>query len=125
MSFFTIDNTDSSNHILNDISMAFINKPITIIDDLSPYHNNNYKKDKLIKKTWDEYFINLCEGIKLKSKDPKRKVGVCIVDDENNIVSTGFNGPPRGYDDDNIDWDNRDYVMSIIIHAENKCYNIC
>jgi dCMP deaminase len=30
-----------------------------------------------------------------KSKDPSTKVGCVLVDDDNNIVSTGFNGFPR------------------------------
>lgn len=48
---------------------------------------------------WDDYFMNLCKHVALKSKDPSTKHGSIIVDPEHNIISTGFNGPPRGVDD--------------------------
>lgn len=66
-----------------------------------------------------DYYMNICQAIKLKSKDPKTKVGVVIVSKKNNkIISTGYNGPPKSFDDKIIDWKDRLYVHSIIIHAE-------
>ena len=35
-----------------------------------------------------------------RSKDPNTRVGACIVDDDNRIVSVGYNGAPIGFDDD-------------------------
>ncbi len=70
---------------------------------------------------WDEYFINIAKMISLKSKDTKRQVGCVLVSLNNNrIISTGYNGLPAGIDD-NIDWNNRDLVHSMIIHAEMNC----
>lgn len=66
---------------------------------------------------WDEYYINICHSIKLKSKDPKKKVGSCLVSNNNRILSTGYNGLKEGADD-NIDWNNRKLVHSLIIHSE-------
>ena len=51
---------------------------------------------------WDEYFINIAEQVKLKSKDKNTQIGVVIVGKDNSIVSTGYNSFPRGIDD-NID----------------------
>lgn len=48
--------------------------------------------------TWDEYFINLLEVVASKSKD-STKVGCVIVGPNNEIRSTGYNGFPRGSDD--------------------------
>jgi dCMP deaminase len=48
---------------------------------------------------WDTKFIKLCKEIATWSKDPSTKHGSIIVDDNNNIVSTGYNGPPRNVDD--------------------------
>lgn len=45
---------------------------------------------------WDEYFVNLLPAIKLRASCPRRQVGALIVDRNNNIVSTGYNGPPSG-----------------------------
>ncbi len=51
---------------------------------------------------WDEYFINIAEQVKLKSKDKNTQIGVVIVGKDNEIVSTGYKSFPRGIDD-NID----------------------
>ena len=46
--------------------------------------------------TWDDYFIQISQLISEKSRDPSTKCGAVIVDPDNQIVSTGFNGFPRG-----------------------------
>lgn len=48
---------------------------------------------------WNTYFINMIDVIKIKSKDTSTKVGCVIVDEQNSIRSTGFNGLPRGVND--------------------------
>ena len=45
--------------------------------------------------SWDEYFMSIAELTAKRSKDPSTKVGACIVDKENRIVGTGYNGMPR------------------------------
>jgi len=45
---------------------------------------------------WNEYFIHMLDSIKVKSKDQSTLVGAIIVGKDNNILSTGFNGFPRG-----------------------------
>lgn len=70
---------------------------------------------------WNEYFINIAKIIALKSKDKKRQVGAILVSEKNNrILSTGYNGLPANTND-NIDWNNRELVHSMIIHAEMNC----
>jgi dCMP deaminase len=70
---------------------------------------------------WDEYFLNIASMVALKSKDTKKKVGTVLVSlDNNRVLSTGFNGLPANVND-NIDWDNRELVHSLIIHAELNC----
>ncbi len=76
--------------------------------------------EKIEDLTWDEYFLKLCDVIKLRSKDPYRKVGACLVSINNNrIISTGYNGLKSG-SNDNIDWSNRQLVHSLVIHAETN-----
>lgn len=45
---------------------------------------------------WDDYFISIAKHISAKSKDESTKVGAVIVADDNSIISTGYNGMPRG-----------------------------
>lgn len=70
--------------------------------------------------SWDDYFIKICNIVKLRSKDPKTQVGSCLVSNDNRIISTGYNSLKAGVDD-NIDWDNRELVHNLIIHSEMNC----
>lgn len=49
---------------------------------------------------WVEYFMNLANAVSNKSKDTSTKVGAVIIGTDNQVVSTGFNGFPRGVHDD-------------------------
>ena len=44
---------------------------------------------------WDEYFYNVCVQVARNSKCFSRHVGSVLVYDKS-IISTGYNGPPRG-----------------------------
>jgi len=44
---------------------------------------------------WDRHFFELCETISRWSSCKSRKIGAVVVRDKT-IVSTGYNGPPRG-----------------------------
>ena len=59
-------------------------------------------QDKLVgmSEKWDFRFIELARHIALWSKDPSTKVGCVVVGEDREIRSTGFNGFPRGIDDD-------------------------
>lgn len=68
-------------------------------------------------KAWDHHFMEMAKLVSLRSKDPSTKVGAIIVDAAKHIVSTGFNGFPRGIkDDDRLK--NRELKYEIIIHGE-------
>jgi dCMP deaminase len=54
----------------------------------------NYYKETL--KRWDTYFHKLCVSVASKSPCMSRRIGAILVQD-NILVSTGYNGPPRGY----------------------------
>ena len=49
--------------------------------------------------SWVEYFLNIANQVKLKSKDRYTQIGVVLVGTDNEIVSTGYNSFPRGIDD--------------------------
>ena len=46
-------------------------------------------------KSWDEYFYNVARQAARNSKCFSRRIGAVLVKD-NIIISTGYNGPPRG-----------------------------
>lgn len=45
--------------------------------------------------SWDKYFLEICKTVSSNSNCFSRKVGAIIVKDKS-IISTGYNGPPRG-----------------------------
>ncbi|MBE5956671.1 MAG: dCMP deaminase family protein [Lachnospiraceae bacterium] len=55
--------------------------------------------------TWDEYFMGIALLAAQRSKDNNTQVGACIVNDENKILSIGYNGMPTGCDDDIMPWE--------------------
>lgn len=55
--------------------------------------------------SWDEYFMGVALLSSMRSKDPNTQVGACIVNDDNRIVSVGYNGFPRGCSDENFPWE--------------------
>jgi dCMP deaminase len=73
---------------------------------------------------WDEYFINIAEQVKLKSKDNNTKIGVVLVGKNNEIVSTGYNSFPRGINDDIAERQEKPEKYFWFEHAERNCiYN--
>ena len=46
--------------------------------------------------SWDEYFMGIAMLAAKRSKDPNTQVGACIVSQDNIIISTGYNGMPKG-----------------------------
>lgn len=57
----------------------------------------------------------------LRSKDPSTKVGACIVDEDNKVVSIGYNGMPRHIDEENLSWNKGEGLDSkylYVCHAE-------
>jgi len=61
----------------------------------------------------------IADAVKLRSPDPKTQVGAVLVDNNDRIVGTGFNGPPAGFKDAELDWANREESLyQRIVHAE-------
>lgn len=70
--------------------------------------------------SWDEYFMGVSLLASKRSKDPNTQVGACIVDQNNIILSTGYNGFPYGCSDDTFPWerDGDDTKYHYVVHAE-------
>jgi dCMP deaminase len=67
---------------------------------------------------WPARFIALANHIATWSKDPSTKVGAVIVDNQNRVVSMGYNGVPRGVSE--AAPTNRTVRLLRTIHAEEN-----
>ncbi|MBQ7654277.1 MAG: dCMP deaminase family protein [Clostridia bacterium] len=72
--------------------------------------------------SWDEYFMGIALLSAKRSKDPNTQVGACIVDENNKIMSVGYNGFPIGCSDDEFPWartgDEYETKYPYVCHAE-------
>jgi len=74
--------------------------------------------------SWHRYFMQMARLVASKSKDQSTKVGCVIVGPDNEVVSTGFNGFPRGVDEAPADRWQRPIKYMRVEHAErNAIYN--
>lgn len=70
--------------------------------------------------SWDEYFMGIAMLAAKRSKDPNTQVGACIVSQDNIIISTGYNGMPKGCSDDEFPWtrEGEETKYPFVVHAE-------
>lgn len=71
---------------------------------------------------WDDYFMGIAILSSMRSKDPNTQVGACIVNEDKRIVGVGYNGLPKGCEDDDFPWEREgDYLETkypYVCHAE-------
>lgn len=68
---------------------------------------------------WDQRFLQMAALVATFSKDPSTQVGCVLVNKRNQILSLGFNGFPRGAEDDHRLHD-RPTKYKMVIHAEEN-----
>lgn len=67
---------------------------------------------------WHTYFFTIANAVALKSKDPSSQFGAIVVDEDHNIISVGYNGFPRGVNDDPARYEDRPIKYKLVVHAE-------
>lgn len=67
---------------------------------------------------WQEYFLSLCDAVAQKSKDRSTSVGCIICGQDHSVKCMGYNGFPRGCDDEREDWHQRPKKYLMTAHAE-------
>lgn len=74
---------------------------------------------------WNEYFMRMADFVSTKSKDKSTKCGAVIVDRESNaILSSGYNNPCRGVNDEDPAIHERPEKYFHFEHSErNAIYN--
>ena len=74
--------------------------------------------------TWDNRYLDLAETVSSWSKDPSRKIGAVAVGSKGQILSQGYNGFPRGIDDSDERYNDKETKYTYVVHAEmNVIYN--
>lgn len=69
---------------------------------------------------WDTRFLSLAEHIAGWSKDPSTRVGAVIVDNDNRVVSIGYNGFAQGVVDAHGRLSDRTTRLRMTLHAEEN-----
>lgn len=67
---------------------------------------------------WGSRFMAMAELVASWSKDPSTKVGAVIVDNAHRIISVGFNGFPKGVQDNPFYLTDRKHKYPRTLHAE-------
>lgn len=72
--------------------------------------------------SWNEYFMGIAVFTSFRSKDPNSKVGSVIVNKDNHILGTGYNGFVAGVDESAFSWQREgDFLQTkypFVVHAE-------
>ncbi len=96
-----MENADKTKQNLKD-TFALGDRTITNDDSISELNDIVDKtladvsgEFKLARPSWDDYFMNIAKVVASRSNCIKRKVAAVIVKDKR-IISTGYNGTPRG-----------------------------
>lgn len=69
---------------------------------------------------FDKYFLNIAKTVSTRSEDVFIKHGAILVDSNNHIIGTGYNGLTVGFDRSLIDIHNRDERRPYMVHAEQN-----
>ena len=67
--------------------------------------------------SWDQVFMEMAQAIAKRSPDPDYQVGAIIVTPDNTVAGAGYNGAPRGIDQNLVPWDSEEKHF-FIAHAE-------
>ncbi len=73
--------------VKNEGSIADLHREL---DEILPRFMSNFRRPE-----WDEYFMSIAKVVASRSNCIKRKVAAIIVKDKR-VISTGYNGTPRG-----------------------------
>lgn len=69
---------------------------------------------------WDFRFLDMAKLVSTWSRDPSTKCGAVIVRPDKTVASVGFNGFPKGCDDDPAIYADREQKYSRVVHAEQN-----
>jgi dCMP deaminase len=78
----------------------------------------------ILSSKWDLRYLALAEQVSTWSKDPSRQIGAVAVGSKGQVLAQGYNGFPRGIQDNHSRYSDRDLKYKLVVHAEmNVIYN--
>jgi len=97
-----------------------------VVKNVRPRKNENHLDNYLKVESpveWDEYFMLQAMIAAFRSKDPSTKVGCVLVNQRKKQIGFGYNGFPRGLDDNALPWgkdgDKLEHTKhGYVVHAE-------
>ncbi|HAT49462.1 MAG: deoxycytidylate deaminase [Nitrospirae bacterium] len=69
---------------------------------------------------WADRYLQLASFVSQWSKDPKAKVGAVLLDRNNWVVALGYNGFPKGVEDNIEKLKNEKDKNNMVVHAEQN-----
>ena len=73
---------------------------------------------------WHKRYLKLAKEVATWSRDPSRKIGAVTVGSIGEVLSQGYNGFPRGINDSDERYNDRETKYRYVVHAEMNCiYN--
>lgn len=73
---------------------------------------------------WEQYFMGLAHYSSIRSHDEQTKVGCVIVNEDNHVLSMGYNGFPKGVKDDLLPTKRPDKYPFMVHAEENAVSNL-
>jgi dCMP deaminase len=78
----------------------------------------------ILSSKWDSRYISLAQEVSTWSKDPSTKIGAVAIGEKGQVLAQGYNGFPRGIDDNDDRYYNKEQKYKYVVHAEMNCiYN--
>jgi dCMP deaminase len=75
---------------------------------------------------WNNKYMDLAKTVSKWSKDPSAKIGSVAISSSGQVLAQGYNGFPRGINDSETRYNDREVKYSYVVHAEmNTIYNAC
>jgi len=89
------------------------------------YKTYMYTRDILtLSNKWDIRYLDLAKEIASWSKDPSKQIGAVAIGEKGQVLAQGYNGFPRGIDDSEEKYLDKETKYKYVVHAEMNCiYN--
>jgi len=73
---------------------------------------------------WDKRYMDLAKQVGTWSKDPSKQIGAVAIGSKGQVLAQGYNGFPRGIDDNESRLNTKETKYKYVVHAEmNLIYN--
>ena len=73
---------------------------------------------------WDKRYMDLAKQVGTWSKDPSKQIGAIAIGSKGQVLAQGYNGFPRGIDDNESRLNTKETKYKYVVHAEmNLIYN--